>query len=143
MVRTVFSGIEVLVNRLKLFIIESYKLKGQKLSAINKEFLYERKVDDEGILLKNKKRVGAGENVKQTFKILSEMFISDAPDFGGKEWGIFICALKTRDRLTHPKCLEDLSISAAQYYDVASSFTWFEVEFKKIINTSKLRKKVQ
>jgi len=106
---------------------------GVELSQVEILFLSDRKIklDENGELKEVNLRVTLKENLSTTIEILDK-FIGEKrfgellnPKEDKSGWDAFIKAIKIRDKLMHPRQVEDFNISKLQLDQVKSSFKWF------------------
>lgn len=139
-VRTALSIVESVCFRMKLLAINVGILKGIEFSKREKAFLYEEKEikrkDDS--IEKRKFYPESKENLKFVFKIIARMF---GTKFEIKEedvgWRSYVKAIEIRNRITHPKNIEDLNVSIKDYDTAGEAFRWFSLLFNELLKEIK------
>jgi hypothetical protein len=65
-------------------------------------------------------------NFRFTFRVVSQMYGIDLGDpFSGAEWQAFGRCVATRNRVTHPKVLQEFQILDAEIADLQTALQWF------------------
>jgi hypothetical protein len=80
---------------------------------------------NEEAVLKNERLYGSAERTKLTIRATFKMFqLPSVPDFGTKEWLQALRFLDKRDRLMHPKSVDDLDVSDSSWSDIYGGSVW-------------------
>lgn len=110
--RTTFSAIEAQYWQLKMYIIENVisdkKTSIHEISALREESY---SINDKGEMYVQPKGYSLKVGLKLVVSILKKHGISIPVDFGSTEWKNIDHVLKIRNRLTHPKCMADISVT--------------------------------
>src|SRR5262245_19139556 len=86
----------------------------------------EPRVTDTGTVTERPARLPTLSNARFAFKVLAK--VVDSPyqlDVTGKGWLTLQHAMAIRDRLLHPKTLDDLTVTDRQIRDVLRAYKWF------------------
>jgi hypothetical protein len=129
-VRSVFAFIEAVVFSMKKLAAENTG--GRPASEINRAVAAEVTFDlsDQGIVVKRPMKLRLAPNVRFAFRLFKECFNTDSDlDVSGSGWQGFLHAIRVRDRITHPKTTEDISISDEELMNVLDSLSWFRNSF--------------
>lgn len=134
-VRACWSMIEGEVFCMKQFTLRACELGGKSLSAEEYVFLSEIRVvvgASGGAKLKHV-HVDTLSNLKQTLKIATSKFELDwNPNFGTQSWEKLRRSLELRDRITHPKIADELTISDNELDIHKDAFAWFLDAFQEL-----------
>jgi hypothetical protein len=65
------------------------------------------------------------DNIKFTFKTLDKYYKNGNLDINEKDWSNFQVCLKVRNRITHPKKIEDLEVSSSEIICCDKTYSWF------------------
>ena len=122
-VRTAFSVIDSVCYKLKEFVYCSAKHCGYNLSQEEEFFLLGVKKDKQGI--PNNYRYPLEENIEKTIDISEKFYGLIFTVQSAREWKLFKKAIKVRNRITHPKHSNDLSISQEEDNMASDAFSWF------------------
>lgn len=117
--RLVFSIVDSACYNMKQIALLLCEKRGKSLSDKDLEKLREVKADGSPRFLPT------GDNFKFAFEKFFYAFDQPSPIKFGKEWAVFLRALKKRDKITHPKKRNDLNISITEHRDIAEVFVWF------------------
>jgi hypothetical protein len=124
MVRTVVESTDALIFRIRELTRDVIRLRG-----VEKE-----------LLPKPKNKTNLRYIFKQFALALNSSFEIKEDDEKLKDYSE---ARDIRDRITHPKNLSDLGISATEYEKIADTYTWFNECLRKVIDQSKGHEKPQ
>lgn len=143
-VRTIFSDIEGIcflmkVNALLLGQIKNIDFRREEIALINEESYY---LANNGKVKTGRAYLDSKSNFRFVFKILARAKKSDFElDVSGIEWNNYQEAIKIRNRITHPKKLEDLIISEEDYEKAFKVYGWFRDSIEQLLKQSKPQKK--
>ena len=94
---------------------------------------------DNGIIKEDAAKISLKTNIKFTFRMLSRLRSCGFElDLGGNGWPKLQAAIKLRDRITHPKTLDNLDISENELVESSEGIRWF---FDNIMRFIDYRKK--
>lgn len=132
-VRTLFSNIEAICNRLKLSVLpfaeaNVKKLEKEEIAMINEESYF---LDEYGEAKKRKAYPNFASNLQFAFKVYTRVTGSDFKlDVESIQWKKFKKAIKIRNRITHPKNLSDMKISKDDFRKATNAYNWFLANIK-------------
>ena len=90
-------------------------------------------VDQSGSVKKKKARIRFKDNIKLAFASAAKAHGFDhGIDWGAQEWQDFSRALEIRDRITHPKKVDDLTIKDADLDLIKAAYDCFRRNVKLI-----------
>lgn len=126
-VRTVFAAIEAVVWSLKQSAVLAGGIASLSFSqaelALLKEKTYSLKPNGRAEELPARLRFE--DNLKFALKIYARLHGAETVvDFGGPGFQALHRARKVRDRLTHPKCPDDLDVNVEEARDTFDGFKW-------------------
>lgn len=137
-IRSLFAYIEGTCFRLKQDVKLFKKCSPQEDSIISEKSYA---LDEKGSIKERELYLRPKENIKFAFKIYSGCF---GPDFklktDGNGWNAYKGALKIRNRITHPKKIDNLKISDGEWAYIVNAHTWFDDEYQRLL---RFRKKAQ
>ncbi len=120
-IRTAFSSVEGLMSvarkSLKVLPLTPAEI------AIVQEVSYE--VNERGTISERSRYIPFDRNLKATVQIVRRVRPDYSLDYDHPGWPALKRTLNVRHRLTHPKALEDLTISDEEIEDVHRGFLWF------------------
>lgn len=130
--RTLFSGIEGTISTLKSACL----LVGQRKGLITdmevsllKEVSYD--VNDKGQGVIKPKIISTAPNLRYTVSIVNKIFECKYDlGTGTKNWEAFRSSIKVRDRVTHPKSIDDFNISTNELNNLILVADWFAALIK-------------
>lgn len=102
------------------------------------------------LVTKRGAKISLKKNIQFAFRSLGKAYgITFNLDKGGQGWQQFLRAIKVRDRLTHPKILEQLTVSDDDADDVNGAATWVlqqrndlrELILKRLKETGEIKSK--
>ena len=68
-------------------------------------------------------------NLKFVFMIYAKTIASESkPDFGGDRWRSFLKFVAIRNRITHPKCIQDWNLTDAEMTEIQIALVWYMEE---------------
>lgn len=135
LVRSIFAFIEAVVFGIKMFALDdpsSRKSLSRAEVMIAEEEEYQ--LDDAGNVVTRPARLRFLSNIRFAFKVFAK--VSDADfnlDVRGVGWQSLQRALKIRDRLMHPKKIEDLNVSDDEVREALQAWIWFENQVTLIL----------
>ena len=95
-------------------------------------FEYDWYVDSSGTARLKQKRLGAKENLKGFFVLMSQLFSDYDVDFGGEGWQSVMSFYMTRDKIMHPSGDTNLDIDKQEVLSFDKGRVWLDGEFEKI-----------
>ena len=130
-VRSTFALIEGNTFRMKQYALtQSHLFTGAEV-ALLKEESYE--LNEKGIAYEQPKYVNISRNIRFAFQSFAHSFHSNYTlKVDDKGWDCFKKALKVRDRLTHPKGLNDLNITDQEINDAMVALSWYSKSFGEL-----------
>jgi hypothetical protein len=133
-VRSVFAFIEAIAYSMKN--IAANKTIGKPVPASDKfiasEIVYDLSEKGEAIARPMKLRLAP--NVRYTFSLFKRCYETSTDlDVAGEGWQSFLRSIKVRDRITHPKSTDDISISDKELINVIETLNWFKSSFQTAI----------
>lgn len=125
-VRSTFAFIEAVVFSIKAIAAQNEV--GGPVSTADKliaaEATYE--LSEKGELIVRPMKLRLAPNVRYAFRLFKNCYeVPTDLDVTGEGWQSFLRSIKVRDRITHPKGIDDISISDEELMDVAESLSWF------------------
>lgn len=138
LVRTLFAMVEGAVFALKQEALEQYRIGKLELSpgehAMLSEVSYSLKKS--GAVNESSCYPKLIANIKFTFPICARawgtLFEFDPPLSKEPKWGKFCQAIEIRNRLMHPKSLEDLEVQDSDLTDVLDAASWFSEQLDRL-----------
>ncbi len=164
LVRSLFACIEGINHRMKFIDLELAGINSVKLSPADHALLIEEsyELDDKGYAIPKKNKIRIAENLLFTLRITASLckasfLIDKSKDY----WWCFKESLKIRNRITHPKSLEDLVISDTELKVIVKTAKWYftlvrdvvtillsyvedllkKDQYRKSLNTTKAKKR--
>ncbi len=141
-VRSLYSAVEGILFTIKNVLIEAYKLGELELTAGEAFVLMEKT-----FYVRNKKVVTVDKNLRflDNFHLVTKFYskLLDIPvpiDKSSEKWQCFKNLKKVRDRITHPKKIESLSISIEEIEWTIEAYRFLLemlISFHKAIGESK------
>lgn len=120
-IRTVFASIEGLMH-LTRGCLSVFPLTPAELTVVN-ELSYE--VTDRGTINERTRFVPFDRSLKAIVRIVRQYCSEYSLDFDHPGWIALLRTLDVRHRLTHPKSLDDLSVTDSEIEDAHRGFYWF------------------
>ncbi|WP_146072081.1 hypothetical protein [Bryocella elongata] len=136
LVRCVFSFVEALSFVMKANALRHIRANHDQWDAsellIAEELSAE--VTEAGRIVKKKAKVRTMSNVRFAFRLLAAAYGADFTlDVNSNGWQCLQRAIRVRDRVTHPKCLSDLTVTESEYSDAIRAFIWFDRQSLRIM----------
>jgi hypothetical protein len=126
--RSLFALIEGITFMMKRLAYEVGRAHGVEFTRAEITALLEETsdVNEKGCATAKRFTIQLKNNVRFAFRMLSKVFKSDYQvDVSGADWDRFLNAVSIRNRLMHPKRLEDLTLSVDETQAVAETSRWF------------------
>ena len=114
LIRSLFAAIENVIWGMKLEILNRIKVARISFSEEDLAILKEKsiKYDKEGKSIVSTKYVEFKRNIRFVFESYVKSYGGNLNiDVESKDWKEFVCFVKIRNRITHPKIISDLIIS--------------------------------
>lgn len=105
------------------------------VSAKERADILEKKVNEDGTIRNH--FIESQKNILLTFKMLHKAFGSEFKLVDPAKWNKLCTAIYIRNRITHPKDLSDMMISAIEYSDESEGFEWFSRSIMQLLKTQK------
>jgi hypothetical protein len=148
-VRTMFASLEAITFGLKQSIL---KMAPQSLSPADVALLQEETytLDNKGEVQAQPKFLQVEFNFRYAVKKFAEVFALNIElDYGGKEWRALREAVKTRNRITHPKSAQDCHVSEDDLDNLELGYNWavntivscYVNYFGKLVNERKTQRR--
>lgn len=134
-VRGVFSLIEAMTYRMKASALAIGK---EMLDPAEVLLLEEREftLEDSGALREKSPKLKTLPNLRFTLAMLVKASGCDwAPKYGGAGWAAVNAAIRTRDRLMHPRELKDVEVTDEQVQDAVRAMAWFTATQVKLFGS--------
>ncbi len=123
--RSTFSAIEAQYWQLKMYIVDSIitdkNASLHKISALREESY---SINEKGEICVQPRGYSLKVGIRLIVSILKEHRISIPVDFGSSDWKNIDLMLRIRNRLTHPKCMADISITEEEAECCYCAFTY-------------------
>lgn len=131
MTRNAFAAIEGLCYKTKNISLQLCDQRGIPVSQREREDILEKTINKDGKTVSHYPKTK--DNIKLTLNILYRAFgfIFEITDH--EEWKKLRVAIDIRNRITHPKTLNDMSISGAEYRDESEGFEWLTQNLKGVL----------
>jgi hypothetical protein len=134
-IRSLFAYIEGTCFRLKQDVRLFKECSPQEDSIISEKSYV---LDEKGSIKKRDLYLRPIENIRFAFRIYAGCF---GPGFklktDGNGWNSYKNALKIRNRITHPKKIEDLKIPDEEWACIVNARTWFDGEYQRLLEFRK------
>ncbi|XSG76760.1 hypothetical protein ACP8Y2_07080 [Herpetosiphon llansteffanensis] len=127
-IRALFSWIEGVIYLMKNFTVEFDGAMNEKIPSDEMYILKEKdlKVDKDGKVFSDQRFIKLEYNILFSIKWYSYVYNIDySIDKGVKEWEIFKKSISIRNRITHPKSIEDIIISDNDIKNIIKVKEWF------------------
>lgn len=134
--------IEGIVHAMKqaALAITSNPLNGNVFSLSERMLLAEETYDlhDDGKVSCKRAKIPISKNIKFAFKAFSKanLINYELPVKDDTGWESFQKSLKVRDRLMHPKTIDDLAVSDDELKTALMTFDWFDKAQKDVLQES-------
>jgi len=138
-IRTCITIIDALCFRIKQATLATCKIRGKYLSVKDIEILSEVRIKKakKGKVKKIPKYTESKENIKFTFKKFAYAFDTHFEIKEDESWNFYRQTLEIRHRITHPKKIENLHVSARDYNTASKAFEWFGKCFGRLLSEIK------
>lgn len=138
-IRTLFAHIEGITFQMKQDVLHIYEIKGWRCSegelALLKEEAYE--LDDKGEVYVQMKPLQLRKNMRFAFKMFSHALGIDYElDVSSEGWSSLKESINIRNNITHPKHLDDLSISDEQLSTAKKADIWYALSIHRLLSMS-------
>jgi hypothetical protein len=144
-VRSVFATIEAWIYAIKQMALRWHPdPKCPTISEAERAFAqeHEYRLTVSGDVETRRAKISLEANLRFGFKLLGKAgYVPSELDVSGPEWQSFKRAIKIRDRITHPKSVDDLNISDEDYKDVSAGFGWVLISYTKLFTEVLLKVK--
>lgn len=126
LIRTTFAAIEGLVWIFREEIVDTAQ-STYGLGNDEKSILQERQlsVTEQGKISSQSRYLSLVTTIRFVARIASRINGIEHFDFGEAEWDSFRKAIAVRNRITHPKSVDDLHVSKADVDQVTKALFWF------------------
>jgi hypothetical protein len=127
-VRAVFALIEGGIYGLKQVALQLSKHDRGNFTPAEISLLEDKSydLDDKGRVQERVKFIPISSNIKFAFAAVARAYpVNYTLKTDGKGWNALQAALKTRNRITHPKTVVDLKITDDEVQQAADAATWF------------------
>lgn len=97
-------------------------------------YLFEKdwRISDSGLPKSSRRKIGAKENLKSFFVVMSQLFEGFKVDLGGSGWRNILYFYQVRDGLMHPIAGSDLSLANIDLNKCDKGRIWLKNQFKKL-----------
>jgi hypothetical protein len=132
-VRLFISFVESVVASIKADMLADPP---RPLSLSEQALLTESAVDvsDTGDIRDRPLLLQIGKNVRFAFKFYAANHnLAFTVDFGGEGWRAFVETVRVRNRITHPKRLEEMSISDDELAVIDRAHDWFVISYTGLL----------
>ena len=129
-IRAVFALAEAFVEQHRLLLLELCAARRIELSKNTRKKLSEIRevLGDDGELVVKKQYLQIFEKIKEVYKAAACGFEQKLTvTFGDVRWTNFKAAMEVRDRITHPKKVEDCWIFDDALRSVTDAYDWFRL----------------
>lgn len=126
--RSVFALVEGTLFRMKQTVIEASNLYGIKLSKQEAALLSEEsfELNDKGEPISKTQYVQLPKNLKFAFGSMAKVFDAEYDlKINDNGWATFLAAIRIRNRITHPKQVQDIVISDKEMDVLGKATLWF------------------
>jgi hypothetical protein len=130
LVRSIFASIEVLAYILRNMAVNNKHPEdiAPEDRLIVSETAYD--LDSNGRIVHRSLKLRTTASIRYSFAVFKRSYGTTFDlDVTGASWQAYLRAVMVRDRITHPKKLEDITISEAELMDAAGSWHWFSDAF--------------
>jgi hypothetical protein len=130
LIRSIFASIEALSYFLRNLAVNNKHPKdiAPEDRLIVSERAYD--LDGNGRIVHRPLKLRTTASIRYSFAVFKRSYGTTFDlDVTGAPWQAYLRAVKVRDRITHPKRLEDITISEAELMDAAGSWHWFSDAF--------------
>jgi metal-sulfur cluster biosynthetic enzyme len=137
-IRSFFAMVEGELYALKQIILKRHESSKSDLSMADVAMLKE-----ETYSLKNSGKphirpqyVGTKENLKFVVRKIREVYDTEVDLEWNEAWQSFTNAIKIRNRITHPKSVDELTISDHERNNVRKAFGWYNANIGELLNST-------
>lgn len=125
LVRAIFSAIEGLNWRLKLGVLEHAR-RHVELSPHEHAAMMEQtySIDDRGIVSVSPRYLPLSSTIRLMVRQIQKYRSEYSVDFGYPGWEDLKVSINVRNRITHPKKIDDLSVTKEEISRCVSAFGW-------------------
>jgi hypothetical protein len=136
-IRTAFAAIEGLVWILRVEVVDAAEAT-YGLDDDERAILRERQltVSEQGKVISQTRYLTLTATIRLVARIASRVNGHEHFNFGGHEWERFRAAMAIRNRITHPKCADDLEVSKADVSKVTGAFFWLLDRLVEVLSQS-------
>lgn len=134
-IRGMFALFEAMTYRMKANALAfgSAKLEPSEVLLLEER---EFSLEDNGNLKQRSPKLRTLPNLRFTFAMLVKASEIDwAPSYDGPGWAAVKESILTRDRLTHPRTLADVTVSDGQMVSASKALMWFTATQVKLLST--------
>lgn len=126
-VRSVFAMIEGSIYRMKQIALEANSPEKQLFSQGEVDMLAEvtYRLAENGVVKKVPAKISLDGNILFAFKAIERVTKTGYTLEQGADWELLKRSIRLRDRLTHPKTLDQLVVTDQDYGMVLTAWGWF------------------
>jgi hypothetical protein len=138
-VRVIFAAIEGEMYFLKRIALEQAALFGVQFTPGEISFLREEvyELNDKGSVVPQRAKISFIKNVRFALEMYARSAkLTSRADYSGQGWEYLRKSIKVRDRLMHPKNVQELHITRDEVADALEASTWFEKTSTVLLNES-------
>ncbi len=125
--RSFFSWVDLSITQMRAFLITAHLLKHASLTSKEHIALTNStvRVKDTGDVQVISARQSMKGMLRLTLRLMTEKFTPGfSPDYSDNRWRQFAQAVKARDRITHPKSLDDFRVHDADIESLNEGMLW-------------------
>lgn len=106
----------------------------QSLPLESQLFLFEKdwKLSNSGVPRLTNRKIGAKDNLKGFFAVMSQIFEGFQVDFGGPGWDAVLFFYSIRDRMMHPNGSRSLYVSHSELKRCDDGRIWLRSQFTRL-----------
>ena len=125
LIRTCLSGIEGMLWFLKVQVFERRRTV-RSVSRIELDAIFERSysTNENGVVREAPRFLTTLTTIKLLAKVIHRDYPTFAPDFSDIGWDRVQKAIEIRNRITHPKSIDDLDVSIDDAENAQAAFFW-------------------
>jgi hypothetical protein len=126
--RTVFAAVEGAIYVFKQLVLHEVEDRGLHLSSGEELFLeeVEYRLNDRGEVERQRAKITFINNLKFSFRLFAQVHgLKLQLQTGGDGWCALKESIKVRDRLAHPKRVEDLTVTDDEFRKLNKAYYWF------------------
>jgi len=133
-VRLFISFVESLVATLKAEILEEIDDLSNAERALLSETTYD--VSDQGKPVEKAFFVSIQKSIRFVFTMYAEMYgVQPSPNYGDDGWAAFLDAIRIRNRITHPRQVDELSVSDSEMVRIDKARDWIMASYRGILQS--------